>query len=245
MVQTDYEALERYLNRIRPVYFQLFNLAHAVTGNCESAEYALQCAMLECWSADEDAAAGHGFREALRRAAIRAALKCSGGEYDWAGLPEPDGEGEELRRMIAQEPAELQRVLALWGGCRLSPGKIAKLCDTDARRVKALLRRFELKVKRKLPAPGRTDRRIGRAVRASLAAPSGNEPDMGSVFRSFQADAAGKLRPSRLPARVLKIVVSAVLAILCIAAFWFAAVLLQPPVLEEPVETGQNISMQK
>ena len=68
---------------------------------------------------------------------------------------------------------------------------------------------------------------------------------MGSVFRSFQADAAGKLRPSRLPARVLKIVVSVVLAILCIAAFWFAAVLLQPPVLEEPVEIGQNISMQK
>lgn len=230
MPQNDMEALGRYLNRIRPIYHQLFNLAHAVTGSCEAAEYALQYAMLECWMGEEWE--GRGFRESIRRSVVRAALHSEGGEYDWEGLPAAE-EGDALRQMICAELPELQRMLALRAGCGLSAGRIARICDCDARRVKALLRRFELKVKRRLPAPGRSERRIDRAVRASLHQDSGLAPEMGSVFRSFQADAAGKSRGSRLPARLARILLSAVLALLCIALFWFAAVILQPPVMEE------------
>ena len=242
MAQTDLAALGSYLNRIRPLYHQLFNLAHAVTGNSGAAEYALQYAMLECWDAQDDG--GRGFREALRRSVIRAALKGGDGEYDWEGIFCPE-EGDALRKMIAAEPVEMQRMLALHCGCRLSPAKIARICDTDARRVKALLKRFELKVKRKLPEPGRTDRRIDRAVRAGLSSDNGLAPDMGSVFRSFQTDAAGKNRPGRLPGKIFHIAVSVVLAILCILAFWFAAVVMQPPVMEEPTQIGQNMSIQE
>lgn len=243
MPQNDMEALGRYLNRIRPIYHQLFNLAHAVTGSCEAAEYALQYAMLECWTSEERE--GRGFRDGMRRSVIRAAMKAEGGEYDWEGLPAPD-ESDPLRQMIAGEPPELQRMLALRAGCGLSAGRIAKLCGCDVRRVKALLRRLELKVKRRLPASGRSERRIDRAVRASLHMDSGLAPEMGSVFRSFQSDAAGKSRGSGLAARIARILLSAVLALLCIALFWFAAVILQPPVMEEAgIEAGSIETIQE
>ena len=61
-------------------------------------------------------------------------------------------------------------------------------------------------------------------------------PDMASSFRSFQADAAESSRPSRLPVKILQWIIAAVLAVMCIAAFWFAAVIMQPPVMEEPAQ---------
>ena len=232
----DTRALEAYLGRVRPVYHQVFNLAHAVTGSCEAAEYCVQCAMLECWAADEDGSSHHGFREALRRSALRAAYKCDPDDFDWDGL-QFEGEDDPICRLIAQEGADLRRMLALRYGCRLSPGRIAWVCGEDASRVRGMLRRFDARMRRRLPKlnPRKLESQIEHAVRRELTQPTLFAPDMGNVFRSFQADAASTSRPSRLPARILRVVFAAVLAVLCIGAFWFAAVLLQPPVLEEPV----------
>lgn len=234
MQQRDMQALERYLGRIRPIYHYLFNLAHAVTGSGEAARYALQCAVLQGWIADEDAAGQHGFREAMRRFVIRAALRADGGEQDWEGLP-AGGEGDPLRVLISQESVEMQRVLALRCGCRLSARQIARACGMDARRVGSMLRRFEARMRRRLQgaAGQRIDKRIDRAVRAALHQPVSGAPDMGSVLRSFQAEAVDAIRPSRLPVRIVQLIIAAVLTLVCMAAFWFAAVLLQPPVLEK------------
>lgn len=225
---------EQYLGRIRPIYHELFNLAHAVTGSRDAARYALQCAVLRGWTSDEDSAGQHGFREAMRRFVIRAALKCGGSEQDWKGFP-PGGEEDSLRGLMRQESIEMQRVLALRGGCRLSHRQIARICGMDARRVRVMLRRFELRMKRKLSvnAAQRMDRRIDRAVRAALHQPSPDAPEMGSLFRSFQSEVAAASRPSRLPVRIAQAVIAVILTLVCMAAFWFAAVLLQPPVLEE------------
>ena len=65
---------------------------------------------------------------------------------------------------------------------------------------------------------------------------------MGGVFRSFQADAASGSRPSRLPVRILQGIIAAVLALLCMAVFWFAAVILQPPVMEENTQIVENLA---
>ena len=243
MQQKDMQALEQYLNRIRPAYHYLFNLAHAVTGSCDAARYSLQYAMLQGWATDEDSAGGHGFREALRRLVIRAALKADAGEWDWEGLPEGE-EGDPLRRLISQEPIEMQRILALHCGCRLTARQIGRICDMDASRISGMLRRFELRMKRRLQSPlhQRMDKRIDRAVRAALHQPCPDAPDMGGVFRSFQADAAAGSRPSRLPVRILQGIVAAVLALLCMLTFWFAAVILQPPVLEENAQIVETIN---
>ena len=237
MHQKDTQALEQYLGRIRPIYHDLFNIAHAVTGSSEAARYCMQYAILQGWAADEDSAGRHGFREAMRRLVLRAALKADGGEQDWEGLAEGEME-DSLRALIAQEPIEMQRVLALHSGCRLSHRQIARVCDLETKRVAGMLRRFELRMKRRLSASPhqRMDKRIDHAVRAALHQASPDAPDMGSVFRSFQAEAADANRPSRLPVRIVQGVVAAVLALLCMATFWFAAVLMQPPVMEQDAQ---------
>ena len=67
MARSESEDFQLYFSRVRPIYHQLFNLAHAITGNCEQAEYCLQYAMLDCWAAGDASASRHGFREGLRR----------------------------------------------------------------------------------------------------------------------------------------------------------------------------------
>ena len=71
MARIESEDFQLYFSRIRPIYHQLFGIAHAITGSCEQAEYALQFAMLECWSAGIVNASQHGFREGLRNILLR------------------------------------------------------------------------------------------------------------------------------------------------------------------------------
>lgn len=243
MSQTETEVLERYLNRVRPVYHQMFNLAHALTGSVDAAEYCLQCALLQGWTAGEEAGSRHGFREFMRREIVRAGMKNVSAETDWDGL-NAAMEGDLLQQAVAQEGVDMRRILALHCGCRLSVRQIARVCGMEARRVKAMLRRFEARARRKLGGgTGKPlDARIARTVRSMLAQPDTLAPDMLGVFRSFQTDAGAAQRPSRLAGRIARAVLATVMALLCAAAFWFAAVLLQPPVLEEAVSVEEGVS---
>jgi len=238
MARSEVEDFQLYFNRIRPVYHQLFNIAHAITGNCEQAEYCLQYAMLDCWSTGDSNASHHGFREGLRTSVTRAALKSTAAqEFDWNGLLAEPGNSDPLLAIISQESAEVRRVLTLRHGCGLPVQRIARITGSDVSRVQTILRRFEARTRRKLSTLDRRryDLLIMRSIRSQLSHPSPLAPEMGSVFRTFQADAQAISRPSRLPTRILRVVCGAVLAVICVLAFWFTAVLLQPPVLEEPV----------
>lgn len=242
MSQTETELLENYLNRVRPIYHQLFNLAHALTGSADAAEYCLQCALLKGWTAGEEAGSWHGFRESMQRELVRVGLKNISPEADWDGLSAAGDDA--LQQAVAQESVEMRRVLALHCGCRLPVRQIARACGMEVRRVKAMLRRFEARARRRLGTAGRPmDARIARAVRSMLAQPGGFAPDMLSMFRSFQTDAGAAQRPSRLPGRIARAALAVVMALLCAAAFWFAAVLLQPPVLEEGADQSASASM--
>lgn len=239
MSRPESEEFQLYFNRIRPIYHQLFNLAHAVSGSSERAEYCLQYAMLDCWSAGEATASSHGFRESLRSSAVRIALKSvSDAAPDWDGLRNGIESSDPLLRAIAQEGNELRRILALKYGGGLSTRRIARAMDIDLNRVQTLLRRFEARTKRKLSGADsrKYDLLLIRAVRSQLNLPSPQAPEMGAVFRSFQADAESVIRPNRLPARILHAVLAVILALICMGAFWLAAVLMQPAVLEEPDE---------
>lgn len=250
MLKAEIEELRLYLSRIRPIYHQLFNLAHAITGNCDQAEYCLQYAMLDGWAAGDAGASRHGFRESVRASAVRAAMRIAlsgeAAEFDWDGLRSANGD-DPVEAAIAQEGAELRRLLALCYGCGLSLRRIARATHSDSRRARAMLRRFEARVRRKLPAAQqrRCEARIHQTVRKLMSQPCPLAPDMASAFRTFQADAAAMSRPSRLPSRILRAALALLLAIFCVSAFWLAAVLLQPPALETPdevpaaVETAQ------
>ena len=238
MARSEQDDFQLYFSRLRPICHQLFNLAHAITGSSEQAEYCLQYAMLDCWAAGDASASRHGFREGLRSSAMHTALRIAGTEdveYDWDGLTAGEGEIDPLLNLIAQEPAELRRILALRYGCSLSPRRIAKLVDADASRVQSLLKRFDARIRHKLSAGDRrrVESLLTQAIRGRMSQPGPLSPEMNSVFRTFQADAASISRPGRLPARILRGVLAAVLAVMCIVAFWLAAVLMQPAVMEK------------
>jgi len=243
MARPEVEEFQFYFTRIRPIYHQLFNIAHAITGNCDQAEYCLQYAMLDCWSAGDANASHHGFREGLRSSVTRAALKCGGSEeYDWKGLQTDPDSDDPLVNLIAQEPPELQRLIALRFGCGLPPRRIARATGLELSRIQTVLRRFEARTRRRLSAGDRRrfDTLIVRTVRSQLNQPNPLAPEMGSTFRTFQADAASISRPSRLPARILRAVLAVILAVFCVVAFWFTAVLMQPAVLEKPAVQIEN-----
>ena len=234
----DNDALQLYLNRVRPVYVQLFNLAHAITGSCDRAEYALQYALTDYWAAGSAPGMRHGFREGLRNtlihAAVRDALAARNDrpEFTWNGLTSeaPEAEPDPMRRITAGEPVETRRILVLRYGCGFAPNRIARLMQTDVGRVLTLLRRFEARARRKLALSDskRFHSLIAQTVRSDLALPNAYVPDMGNVFRSFMADADSILRPNRLPARILHAIVAVIMAVVCMLVFWFAAVLMQP-----------------
>ena len=238
MARSEQDDFQLYFSRLRPIFHQLFNLAHAITGSCEQAEYCLQYAMLDCWAAGDASASRHGFREGLRTSAMKAALRIAGtedAEFDWDGLRVQEDETDPLLRLIAQEGAELRRVLALRYGCGLSPKRIARLISADPGRVQQLLKRYEMRVRRRISAADRrrADSLLTQAIRGHMSQPSSQAPEINSVFRSFQADASTISRPNHLPARILRGALAAILALFCIAVFWLAAVLMQPPVIED------------
>lgn len=230
----DREEFHFYLGRVKPLYHQLFNTAHALTGNAAQAEYCLQYALLDCWKSGESSR--HALRDALKRSLLRAAWKCAASDApDWDALQAPADDPDAMRRLISQESNETRRVLALKHGCGLSAGRIAKLIELDANRVRQLLDRFEARARRRLTPAERKkyDFLLQRAIRSFFSEPSPLAPEMNGVFRSFQADAAEVAQPGKLPARIVKWFFAALLALICIAAFWLTAVLVQPPVLEE------------
>ena len=231
------EDFQMYFSRVRPAYHLLFNIAHAVTGNAAQAEYCLQSALLDCWKGGESS--HRGLRDALKRSVIRYALKNAAHDAsDWDALRTTADEPDAVRRLIAQENIETRRILALKHGCGLSCGQIARLAGIEASRVRQLTDRFEARTRRKLnPAERRKyDILIHQAVRSCFMEASPLAPEMNSVFRSFQADAADITKPSKLPMRIVKWVFALLLAVICIAAFWLTAVLIQQPVLETPVQ---------
>ena len=250
MTRSDAKDIQLYFSRIRPIYHQLFNLAHAIAGNCDQAEYCLQYAMLDCWANGDASANRHGFRESLRSSVIRTALRMSQSEegkseFDWDGLSAREEGASPVATFIVQEPMEARRILALRYGCGLTLRQIARLVGCEAGRVQTLLRRFEARVRRRLSGGDqrRADLLIAQAVRAQMALPCPQAPEIGSVLRTFQADAASITRPSRLPMRILHAVLALVLALLCILAFWLTAVLMQPAQLEAP--TTQPVALEQ
>lgn len=239
MARAENDDFQLYLSRIRPIYHQLFNMAHAITGSCDAAEYSLQCAMMEFWSASVPSQ--HGFREGLRNTLIHAAMRNvqNPGEFSWDGLYSEDAvESDPIRRLIAQESPELRRVLALKYGCGLSYSRIGRIMDIEPRRIQTALSRFDARAKRKLDGNlrKRCESLIQQAIRSDFNSPSLLAPDMGSVFRTFQVDAVAMTKPTRLPSKILNAVLAAILALICMLGFWLAAVLMQPPVLEEPTQ---------
>ena len=232
------DALRSFYSRVTPAIPELFNMAHAICGNYDLAEYSLQYTLMEAWVGESHG--GMGFREGLRNTLRRVALdealenRDDPPEFTWNGL-NADGDDPALHQ-LAQESVELRRVAALSYGCGLSAQRIAQLTGSSAGQVREMLSRLERRVGRRLPAKERrrADAVLRRAVSKQLAQADEDMPSLGAIYRAFAAEAAETRRPSHLAARIVRRILFAVLIVACGAVFWLTAVLIQPTPVEMP-----------
>ena len=242
------EALHSFFTRITPAIPELFNMAYAICGSYDLAEYVVQYTLMEAWIGESRGGIGfrEGMRHTLRQVAVEAALEPreTGQEFTWDGLK---GESDDpVMRLLAKESLETRRAVALRDGCGLSPGRIARLMGVPVGKVRELLDRFERSVSRKLPASERTKRldvRLAKAVRRAFGCPDAGMPSLGVIYRTFEAEAQETRRPTHLAARLLRRALLVVLAAVLALVFWLGAVLIQPQSTEEPAaivtEEGQ------
>ncbi len=239
---TQAEALRAFFARVRPYYKGLFNMAHAICGNYEVAEYAVQSAMLEVFRRGSPRSRA-GLRETLRaqvRAmALEQARLLDDAELTWDGFREDAIEGaggDPVLQAASQETLEDRRTLMLRYGCGLRAREIARLLGVPAAQVSGVLTSFTRRLKRRLPPRehARLERLAVQSARAWLKRQDAGVPDAGAVYRSLEAElmeaGGGTHRVSRVVGRVATILVALLLA----ALFWLLMVLIQPPRLEEP-----------
>lgn len=243
------ESTREYFARVTPMIPELFGMAHAICGNYDLAEYALQCALMEGWVAESRSGVGlrESLRSALRRTALEEALemRAEAPEMTWDALT--DGRSDVLLEVLAQENAETRRAAALCYGCDLSVKRAARLMETTPERVHELLQRWQRRAgKRLAPAQRRRfDALAARAIRRSFAQETGNLPSLSSVYRSFAQEAAEFQKPRHLTAKFVRRGLCLILALLCALLFWLAAALLHPTVQEIPETQTARVLVQK
>lgn len=242
------EALTAFYNRVTPAIPELFNMAHAICGNYDLAEYALQYTLMEAWLGASHGGMGfrEGLRNTLRRVAAEEALEPreSAPEFTWDGLA--GASDDPLLKLLARESLETRRIVALRYGCDLNTARIARLTGLSAGRVRELLERFERAARRKLPVQERRrfEAKLTRSVDRAFDRADDDMPSLGALYRGFEAEALETVRPSHLASRLVKRGLCAALAVICALAFWLAAVLLQPTQTEPAEPAAQESSMQ-
>jgi len=242
--QTTSEALRTYFNRIRGACPVLFNMAHAVTGNYDLAEYALRSALLCVWQ--ENPGSTLGLQERLRSNVRRIAVKLAQSdrsrqaERTWNGLRVQ--ETNPVLDQAAQESPEMRRCIVMKYGCGLSVGRIARITGLPVTQLKTAFERFEVRTRRRLP--GRDRRRldvlIDRAVSDYLERTDEFVPDAQALYRAFEAEAASVPVKSHRFARIVGSIVMILLALVCAFIFWLYAVISQPSRLEAPPDGNQT-----
>ena len=257
-MQTD--GLELYFARVRPIYRDLFAMAHAICGNYEAAEFALQETIQDGWTFRGKGRTRAGFRELMReRLCANALREVSRGdnediELTWTAFEpayeldamEADAEdgdpvADALRAEIARETLENRRLLVLVYGCGLSQKAAARLLGLAAKDAQAALERFEASARRRLPARHRRqwEASIAGVIHTEMVRPNANVPDPGSVYRRFEAEVSqGRRAGHRWLGRLVNAVTIVVLAALCCGLFWLVAVLMQPAPEEAPAEAA-------
>ena len=245
------EELQLYFARIKPIYRELFAMAHAICGSFETAEYALQQAIQAGWGEQSKRRPRAGFRERMREllcdTAVREAVKQSGeAEPTWNGFESPaadldmdeaaedayDPAERAVFEEIAAEALPARRLLLLHYGCGLTPKQSARVTNASVQRVQEELDRFTARVKHRLPARQRRhfETIMERLARDELLRTDAAIPEPGSVYRRFEAEVAEGGRVShRWLSRAVNAVIVLLLAAVCAGLFWLVAVLMQPP----------------
>lgn len=233
------EALHAFFSRVTPAVPELFNMAYAICGSYDLAEYVVQYTLMEAWIGESRGGMGfrEGMRHTLRQVAMEEALepKEAPPEFTWDGLK--DESEDPVLKLLARESLETRRAVALRAGCGLAPARIARLMGISVGRVRELLGRFERSAGRRLPEEertGRFDAKLCRSVSRAFSRADAGMPSLGVIYRTFESEAQQTRRPTHLAARILRRALLLVLMAALAVALWLGAVLIQPQAAQEP-----------
>ena len=237
------QALQGYFNRVLPLLPELYNIAYAITGSAELAEYALEAALMEGWSGG--VRKGAGFRESMKSAVKRIAISETSKQknvrdLDWDAICD-NPQTPLLKRLTLQEIA-LQRVAALRFGCELKPRMLSKITGMTRGQISEALGRIQ-SVAAQGASSTRPEAALGREIRKAFARSRADMPPAETIFRAFQAEATTVRVSNHWFSHTVSRVILALLVLIAAVVFWLTAVLIQPDggaMLEGPnaIETG-------
>lgn len=227
-----------FIERVRPMYDELFQCAFALTGNLELAEYVLRSALLEAFLRRGEWRERMSFHEgiayalrAVAMAELRRIRSVGGFELDWT-LPSGvnlTGEEAALRDRVERESPRTQRLMLLTYGCGLKAVQAGQALSLSAPGVKEGQRRLLSRLQR---ASGLGRREIEARMEALseklLLTPCPEAPACSQMLRAFERDAQGQSGRRTSAGRVASVTFLIVGALLCALLFWLLTVLLEP-----------------
>jgi DNA-directed RNA polymerase specialized sigma24 family protein len=227
-----------FIERVRPMYDELFQCAYALTGNLELAEYVLRSALLEAYLRRGEWRERMSFHEGIAyalRAVAMTELKriraVGGYEMDWTLPAGADLTREEtaLRDRVDRESIRTQRLMLLTYGCAMKANQTAQVLSISVPGVKEGQRRLLSRLQRALGLGRREmEARMESLSEKLLASPCTDAPACGQMLRAFERDAEGQVGRKTSAGRVAGVTFLIVGAILCALLFWLLTVLLEP-----------------
>ncbi|MBQ4090118.1 MAG: hypothetical protein IJC56_09630 [Clostridia bacterium] len=235
------EEMRLYFNRVRPMCRELFAMAFAICADYDGAEYALQRVILSGWQGGRRLRSKRGFREGMRAEMRRVALTRvrDSGSDDWDQFgsdPLDEGPEDMLMRAIQHEDAETRRVIMLKYGCSLSNSQIGRAMAMPASHADQLLSRFLRRIKRRLDSSGRShlDAQLKEVCQRQLAEGGAEMPDMGAIYRNFEAEAAANYSPvGHFAGRAFTFIVAVAMLIAMGCVFWGVSAIIRPAEIED------------
>lgn len=195
------DEMRLYFNRVRPMCRELFAMAYVICADYDDAEYVLQKVILNCWHGGRRRRGLRGFRESLREETRRIAMtRLRGREDDWDQFGAEDLEGlpdDPVLRILQRERAEVRRVIMLRYGCRLSLRNTGRVMEMPKADVNRLIVKFQKKARRGLDAEtrGKLETRLTEVCQQQLAERGAEMPDIGALYRNFEAEASAGYSP--------------------------------------------------
>lgn len=230
-----------YIEKLRPMYVELFRLAHAIVGNLELAEFVLRKAVYEAYNRRvewrERMSFAEGLTQTVRMVALNelSSIRSVGSfENDWVPpeIPfEASIDQRALMTRVLREPPTLIRELMLYYGCGLKISQIAQVMGEKPAEVKEALNRFRSRLERSRMHKGGKhvmEDSLERLLILLLQSSDDDIPDSGVVFRAFERDADASPRGRMEIGRALAIGLVSLGALVCALMFWLVAVLIEP-----------------
>ncbi len=233
------EEMHLYFTRVRPMCRELFAMAFAICADYDAAELALQKVILGGFQSRRRYRSSKAFYESMRADMRRAALSCltdTPGEWDRLGAdPVEDASEDALLAAIRQERPGIRRVVMLKYGCALTGGQIARVTGLPAGQVDQIISRFLRRLKRRLDSEqrGKLDVRLKEICCEALGESGAEMPDIGALYRNFEAEASANYSPvSRVASRAAVFVAAIVLMVILSGIVWCVSAIVRPPQLE-------------